>query len=88
MDSMESRAANAAKELQTSFDSISLSGPESGEITGTATYRVNATASCYTIISLVSGACADGAAAGDAGGSQDQDPAGQEADDMFNLDDL
>lgn len=31
MDSMGSKAANAAKELQTSFDSISLSGPQSGK---------------------------------------------------------
>lgn len=37
---MEAKGVSAAKELQSSFDSISLSGPESGESArGSAPYR-------------------------------------------------
>ena len=36
MDGIESKAGKAAKELQTSLESISLSGPEGGEAAGTA----------------------------------------------------
>ena len=39
MDGMESKAANAAKDLQSSFDSISLSGPD-GMTTGEAACRI------------------------------------------------
>ena len=84
MDSMESRAGSAAKELQTSFESISLSGPESGEITGAAACCSNNALTGLGCVLWTSDA--DVAAAGDAGGGQDD--GGQEADDMFDLDDL
>ena len=75
----EGKPASSAKELQSSFDSISLAGPESGEIAlPWPQARTLAQDSCWSLTAAL-------LLATDVGGG---DTGGAEPDDMFDLDDL